>query len=1024
MSISRLSIRRPVTTVMLVFIVLILGFVSLTRLNLDLLPSINLPVIVVSTQYSGAGPKEVETIVTRNIESVLATVSNLKSMRSTSSEGSSMVILEFNQGTDMDVAALDVREKLDMIKGVMPDGVSNPIVLKLDPNMLPIMSFAVSHEGKTNEELKLWVDEVLKPRLERIEGVASVTVSGAKQTEVKVVVDPDKLLSYGLSMDRVVTALRAENLDTPGGIVRDGQYDLLVRISGQFQDLDEILNIPIITPSGGSFLLRDLAKVEKGIKDDKQYSRVNQHDSLSISIYKESIANTVRVAERVNQEIRDIQESYTDVAVMTIVDQSKFINNSISTVTNNALIGAFLAVVILFIFLKNITPTFVIAAAIPISVVSTFVMLYFNKITLNIISLGGLALGVGMMVDNSIVVLENIYRLREKGLNSIDAAEKGTNEISMAIAASTLTTICVFLPIVFTEGMTAEIFKELSLTVTFSLLASLLVALTLVPMLASRLVRRKGFSKKNAVLERLTARYGHILEWALAHRKVVMLITLVVFGMSIVMLPVVGMEYFPVTDQGQINIQIRLPRGSSFDETLESVQRVEQIVREIPEVETVWASIGGEQLGLRFGASGNDRGRITAVLKPIKQRDRTIQQVGEAIREKVKDIAGCQIQVNTGGGFFGMRAGMSGSPIAVNIKGQDLDVLKQISEDIVDIVSRVPGTREVSSSYEEGRPELRIVLDRDRASRYGLNVALVSSAVQTQLQGVVATRYKEEGNELDVRVQLPNDGIIEIRDVENILLSSPLGISVPLKSIAKFEYDQGPVRIDRHNQSRMVTVNSSYEGRVFGDVVEDIEKRLHDYPLPNGYFIEYGGEQEQLNEAFGDLRLVLVLGVLLVYMIMASQFESLVHPFTVMFAVPLAFTGGFLGLMIAGKPLSVPAFLGFIMLIGIVVNNGIVLVDYINRLRNNIPNLKQAIVQASSTRLRPVLMTSLTTILGLLPLALGIGEGAELQVPLAVTVMGGLTLSTFLTLVVVPVIYSIVDDAGKWVIKKIRPSNY
>ncbi|MBM7582246.1 HAE1 family hydrophobic/amphiphilic exporter-1 [Caldicoprobacter guelmensis] len=1020
MSIAGLSVRRPVTTVMVVLIVLILGFVSLTRLNVDLLPSINLPIMVVSVQYSGAGPEEVESIVTRNIESVLATVGNLESMRSTSSEGNSLVILEFTQGTNMDVAALEVREKLDMIRGMLPEGVSDPIVLKLDPNMLPIMSFAVSQEGKTDEELQEWVEDVLKPRIERIEGVASVSVLGAKQTEIKVIVDPDKLIAYGLTMDRIVSALRAENLALPGGVVQDGQYDLLVRISGQFESLDELLNVPVVSSTGITYMLRDLARVERGVKDDRQYSRVNQYDSLSISVYKESVANTVRVAEKVNQEIENIKKAYPDITVMNIIDQSKFINRSISAVTSNAYIGAILAIAILFIFLKDVTPTLVIATSIPISVISTFVLLYFSGITLNIISLGGLALGVGMMVDNSIVALENIYRMREKGLNPSEAAEKGTNEISMAIMASTLTTVSVFLPIVFTQGMTAEIFRELSLTVTFSLMASLVVAITLVPMLASKLIRGKGFSRKNKAVERLTERYRHMLQWALEHRKAVMFITAVVFGLSIVLLPLVGVEYFPAVDQGQIQIEIRLPKGSSFDETLEAVQKVEKIVDEIPEVDMVWAVIGGQRMSFGMGAPVRDQGSITAILKPLDQRSRTTQQVGEEIREKVKDIAGCQIQVNTDSGLVGLGSGMTGSPISISIKGQDLHVLQEISDDIVKIVSSVPGTRQVRSSFEEGRPELRIIVDRQRASQYGVNAALVSTAVQSHLQGMVATRYKEQGTEIDVRVQLPADGNMKLQDVENVMVMSPLGIAVPLKSVARFEYAQGPARIERQDQSRVVTVNGSYEGRSFGEVMRDIQEKLKDYPLPEGYFIEYGGQQEQLSEAFGDLRLVLVLGVLLVYMIMASQFESLVHPFTVMFTVPLAFTGGLIGLLIAGKPLSVPAFLGFIMLVGIVVNNGIVLVDYINRIRKDYAELKQAIVQAGTIRLRPVLMTSLTTILGLLPLALGLGESSELQVPLAVTVMGGLTLSTFLTLVIVPVVYSLVDDLGRWIGKRLR----
>jgi HAE1 family hydrophobic/amphiphilic exporter-1 len=1013
MNISSLSIRRPVTTIMVVLIILILGFVSLTRLNVDLLPNINIPIIAVSTSYNGAGPKEVESIVTKNVERVLATVNNLKSIRSISSEGNSLAILEFNQGTDMDFAALDIREKLDLLKGLLPDGISEPIVLKLDPNMLPIMSFGISQEGKTGEQLQLWVEDVLKPQLERIEGVASIAVSGGEQGEIKVIVDPEKLASNGLTINNIVNALRMENLNAPGGIIIDGQYDLLVRTAGQFEDLDDIGNITVMSPTGASFLIRDLAKIEKGIKESKQYSRINGHDSLTVSIRKESMANTVRMAEKVNREIKSIQKSYDDINVMTIMDQSEFINSSISAVTKNALIGALLAIVILLVFLKNVTPTFVIAVSIPISVISTFVMLFFANITLNIISLGGLALGVGMMVDNSIVALENIYRMRQEGLGPIEAAEKGASQISMAVVASTLTTICVFLPIIFIEGMTAEIFRELALTITFSLLASLVVALSLVPMLSSRLVRHKKFHKKNIILEGITKKYKQLLEWSLKHRKSVVFITAMVFAVSVVLVSVVGTEFFPTTDQGQIDIQVKMPRGSHFDETLQSVKKVEDIVTEIPEVETVWTSIGGEQLVMGFLGSSRDRGNVTLILKPLNQRKRDIRHIGEEIRQKIKDIVGCEMQVDTGGVLVGGMSSGLGAPIAVNIKGQNMDVLKSIAEDFAEIVSNVEGTREVRSSFEAGGPELKIELDRDRASQYGVNMAAISSAVQSQLQGAVATRYKVDGRELDVRVQLPYESFTSVQDIEMLSVPSPLGLVVPLKNIAQLKYEHGPVKIDRMEQSRVVTVYSTYEKRNFGDVMEDIENRLNDYSLPGGYSIHYGGEQEQLTESFNDLKLALILGVILVYMIMASQFESLVHPFTIMFTVPLAFTGGFLGLLIVGKPLSVPAFLGFIMLAGIVVNNGIVLVDYINKLRADGMRREQSVIRAGTTRLRPILMTSLTTILGLLPLALGIGEGTELQVPLAITVIGGLTLSTVLTLVVVPVIYTIIDDIGR-----------
>ena len=1014
MKISEISIRRPITTFMAVLIIIILGSVSFSRLNVDLFPDINLPYAIVSTEYRGAGPREVESIVTKNLENVMATVNNVKSIRSVSSEGNSMIIMEFNQGTEMDFATLDIREKLDLIKRMLPEGVGTPMVLKLNPNMMPIMSFAVSQQGKDISRLKTWVEDVLKPRLERIDGVASVNISGGEEKEVKVIVDPEKLASKGLSTTQLINTLRMENINAPGGIIADGKYDLVVRTTGEFKSIDDIRNLLVASPTGSSFLMQDIAIVQEGPKDSKSYSRVNGQDSLTVSVQKESIANTAKVAEKVNREINNIQKGLKEIGIHPIVDQSVFINRSISSVTQNAVIGGLLAVIILLLFLKDIRPTLVIALSIPISVIATFIMIYFAGITLNMISLGGLALGIGMLVDNSIVVLENIFRMRQEGLSRIEAAKKGSAQVSMAIIASTLTTICVFLPIVFVQGITAEIFKQLALTVTFSLLASLVIALTLVPMLSSKFLSSEKVEKRNKTMDRIRSVYRNILNWSLLHRKSVVILTLAAFSISLLSAFSMGTEFFPSSDQGEINISIKLPRGSRYDETVKAVQQVEGLVSNIEEVDTIASSVGGSQSGMRLMRSSADSGNIDIVLKPLEKRNRSSSEVGEEIRSKVKNIAGARIQVSSESNMMGGRmGGASAAPISIEIRGDELDTLQRVSEDVRKIVEDANGTREVSTSIEVGAPELRVSLNREKAAQYGINTAMISSAVQNSLQGVVATRYKVDGRELDIRVQDTSDGSFDVMGIENMLISSPLGVSVPLKTISTLEYDNGFVKVDRKNQTRYVTVNSNIQGRSVGQVVKDIEKQLQNYVMPEGYSLYIGGENEQITDSFRDLALALLLGVILVYMVMASQFESLFNPFIIMFTVPLAFTGAFLGMLAWGIPLSVPAFLGMIILAGIVVNNGIVLVDYINTLRKDGIDRKEAILKAGPTRLQPILMTTLTTVLGLVPLALGIGEGSELELPLAVSVIGGLTFSTILTLIVVPVMYTLFDDAGR-----------
>lgn len=1020
MKIHEISINRPVAVLMCVLIVLVLGGVSYSRLPLDLFPDISFPVAIVSTTYSGAGPEEIENLVTKNIENAVATVNNVKTIQSQSSESSSIVIVEFNTGTDMDFATLQMREKIDMIKKLLPDDVDTPTVMKLDPNMMPVAFMGASGKS-TQTELKKFIEDKVQPRLESLTGVAAVSVSGGQTREIKVEVDPQKMAGYGISFSNVVSALKSENLNLPGGTVEYGDKNLVVRSMGEFKSLDHIRNIPILLSSGNTIYIRDVAAVSDGFQKDTQNARMNGKDSIGLSVQKQSGSNTVKVVNLVKKEIEKIQKENPDIKIELIFDQAKYIEKAISNVASSLMLGAGLAVIILFVFLKNIRTTFIIGTAIPISVITTFVIMYFSGLTLNIISLGGLSIGVGMMVDNAIVVLENIYRHRNEGYSRIEAAKLGTQEVGGAVVASTLTTVVVFLPIVFVEGMAAQIFKELALTVAFSLFASLTVALTLVPMLSSKYLKmvKPHEASTNKVMNRildkwedlltgLDSLYQNVLKWVLRHRKTTALTAAAIFLGSLFLLPAVGMELIPRADQGQFTVEIEMPHGTPLKQTDQMAEKVEQILMGLPELDKMFVNIGSSGKGISLEADSADQASFNIALKPLEERKRTTSQIVDEVRKKLEKISGAEFKVTESSSMGG---GMSsGTPVSVEVRGPELDKLEEISDQVVKIVESIQGTRQVESSISEGRPEARIYVDRDKASNYKLSMAQVASVVKTAVDGEVATRYKVGADEFDVRVQFPEDDTQNFEQLKNIKILSSIGTEVLLSDIAQIRLEQGPVSISRKAQQRYVTVTADIFGRDLGSVNRDISNKLSEIRLPSEYEIKLGGDQESMTESFSSLAMALVLAVLLVYMVMAAQFESLLHPFTIMFSIPFAYTGSVLAMLITRRSLSIPSFIGIIMLAGIVVNNAIVLVDYVNTLRQKGMDRNEAIIKAGPTRLRPILMTTLTTILALVPMALGIGEGGETQAPMATVVIGGLTTSTMITLLIVPVFYTLFDD--------------
>ncbi|HHY38753.1 MAG TPA: efflux RND transporter permease subunit [Clostridia bacterium] len=1102
MWLCKVAIRRPVTVIVLTVLILLLGLTSLRGIGIDLLPKMTFPVMAIITRYSGAGPSEVEQLVTRPLEEMIGTVTNVRSISSMSQEGVSMVFAEFEWGTNMDTAATEVRERIDLVKGYLPDDVSNPMVIKADPSMIPVIQLSLSG-GRDLAQLTSLAEDLVKPRLERIDGVSAVGITGGVTEEVHVILDPVRLAGYGISPSQVAGALAMENVNLPGGAVEQAGTHLVLRTMGEFQSLEDVERVVIptgigmgmgVSPSAGAVagatmgggldglsgtgmgaagggggsvtsgfggslglsaganrppvqvMIRDVGRVEYGYAERRQITRVNGRPSIGLVIQKQSGANTVQVSDRVLEEVKKLQKELpSTVSLQVALDQAEFIRLSIMNLLQNIVIGGILAVLVLWVFLRSVKSTLVIAVSIPVSAVAALVLVYFSGMTLNLISLGGLALGVGMLVDNSIVVLESIFRHRQKGKEAEEAAYVGTTEVGGAVTASTLTTIAVFVPILFISGLAAQIFRELALTVSFALATSLFVAVTFVPMVAARMMAggltlsdgvgeneaSSGPSRRKAkrwrvwvdrlgdAVDSLPVWYRGVLGKALRRRKPILILAVVAMVACGAAIPVLGSELIPMTDSGIITLNVTMPKGSALSETARVAGVVEEECLEIPEIDTVFETVGSESI-MMFGLSEgqSDLASFTLELVPKDSRERSTEEVAEELRRRLARIPGADLKVSTGSAM-GFNEALMGAPLQVSVKGDDLERVKEIAAAVAARIKDVPGLRDVKSTLEEGRPELRVIVDRGRAAFYGFNAASIASTLKASVQGETAAKFRVSGDEMDIRVVLEEGARATPQDVEAIQLTSPLGVTVPLKEVASLVIEEGPTTIEREDQARVAYVNAELTGRTLGQVVKDVEARLKDLPLPYGYSVSVSGQAEQMAEAFGDLSFALVLAIVLVYMVMAAQFESFIQPAIIMGAVPLALTGVIPGLILTRTPVSIPVYIGAITLAGIVVNNAIVLVDYTNQLRARGMNRDEALVEAGATRLRPILMTTVTTVLGLLPLVLGIGEGSEMQRPLAVTVVGGLTMSTLLTLVVVPAIYTLVDDIGSRIAKRL-----
>ena len=1035
MNLPNFSVNRPVTILMLFIGLILIGLISYQNLGLDLLPDLSFPMSAIIVSYSGVAPQEIENMVTIPLEEAVGTIQGVKNIYSYSREGSSLVLMEFNWGTDMDVSALNIREKVDQVKGFLPDDASDPIVIKFDPSLMPILVLGIDSEEKDLQKLQEYAEDIIKPRLERLEEIASVSINGGLDREILVSIDNEKLRSNQLSFNQVTAALAGENVNLPAGTLKEGTINFLIRTLGRFESIQDIEEILISNIRGNKIYLGDIAKVEDTFKERNSITYVNGKPGIMVSLQKESGKNTVTVAKRVFKELEAIQKLLPDdISIIPVFDSSDFIKKTISQVGWVALYGAIIAVFVLFFFLGNLSSTLIISFAIPISLIFTFTLLYFSNLTLNMMTLGGLALGIGMMVDNSIVVLENIFRYREFGTDIKESAFLGASEVGTAISASTFTTIAVFLPILYVQGIASELFRSMGYTITFSLLTSLLVALTLVPMLSSKILRFKvkdnssSTSKENLVQNSLShggrifnfvrEEYSRLISWSLRHRGIVFILAVIIFVGSIMLIPFVGTEFMPSSDQGQFNINITLPTGTNLETTREVVSEVEKIVLEIPEIKSMLTTAGEGSGGMGFSTEGGNSGTIMVNLVDQNKRERNMAQIINELRQKIGTYPDAQIKFSEQGFTFS-----SGSDLEVKISGDSLDELENIANRIVISITEVEGVYDLESSVEDVRPELHVNIDREKANLYGLNTAQIASTVHDALLGRVASIYQEKGEQIDIRIRLEEEDRNSIKEVENLLISSSVGLQIPLKEIAEVIVGSGPKGIDRENQQRVVNVSGNISGRVLGKVIQDAQQKLEKLVLPEDYRYEFSGQNKEMQESFLQLALALVLSIILVYMIIAAQFESLLMPLAVMFSVPFSLIGVVLALLLTDKSLNVLSYIGIIMLVGIVVNNSIVLIDYINQLRQKGMERKEAIILGGETRLRPILMTMFTTVLALVPMAIGIGEGAELRAPMAITIIGGLSSSTFLSLIIVPIFYTFLDDLSQKITGKGKVKN-
>jgi HAE1 family hydrophobic/amphiphilic exporter-1 len=1020
MRISAVSVKRGVTFGMIYLIVVGFGLFSLSRLQLDLYPDISFPTVMVITQYTGASPEDIETLVTRPLEGAVSAVKGVEEVESDSKQGASVIQVKFDWSEDMEQAETEVRRQLEFVKGMLPEDASEPMVFAFDPSMQPIVMTMITGPYPLDELRHIAEDEIA-PRLERLDGVATAEVAGGLVREIQVVLDPTKLHAYGLDVNAVVGTVYRENSQEPGGSLEQGKTDFTIQTRGKYQSVREIGEVLVGMkpgPSGPEPLrLKEVAEIRDGFREDQRILEVDHEPTVWMFVRKQSGENTVRTAKAVLGALPGIdREIGADVTYKILWDQSEFINASLGNLSQTAMLGVVISFVVLLLFLWSFTSALIVATAIPVSVIATFFVMDQAHMTLNIISLAGLALAVGMLVDNAIVVLENVFRLREKGLGPWEAAIQGAGSVSMAVTASTLTTISVFVPVLFVPGIAGVLFRDMAVTICFALAVSLVVALTFIPLAASRLLGEK-FARKMAAprrfrpFERLRGAYGSALDWTLGHRWVVGVGTASVLAVTVLLALLLPTEFVTEDDDSMIFAQVEAPVGStlseSYDISDEVVRGIEQVVRP-GERRLVAQDVG---MGEGF-AEGIHASTIRVSLVPVGDRERTKMELEQLVREKARDVPGAKVVVRSPFNMMGGEGDME-----LLIRGNDLKISRELGLDLKREFLAMPEVAEAVYSMDDQKPEVRVQLDRPKIASLGLSSASVGSAISTAFMGRLAGRYSEGGEEYDIKVRYDRPHRLDVDELRRMPVVSAQGSVVPLVNIASVEEGLGPVTITRRDQERVtrlvVDLKDSYtrDGKSrrkdLGGFISRASAMLEKRAWPRGFTYSIGGSAEDFMKSFRYLGLAFVVSILLVFMVMASQFESLRQPFIIIVSVPLAVVGVVAIFSLTRMTVDMTALIGVIMLVGIAVNNGIVMIDAANQLRLEGHGRREAIALASRTRLRPVLMTSLTTILAMVPLALGIGEGSAAWTGLAVSVIGGLVAATFLTLFVVPTMYTL-----------------
>ncbi|NSW83125.1 MAG: efflux RND transporter permease subunit [Syntrophothermus sp.] len=1024
MRLPEFSVKQPVAALMAFLAVIVLGIFSLTRLSIDLLPNVEMPAVTILTVWPGASALDVETEVTKHIEDQLSMVNNLDTITSKSLDNLSMVSCQFEWGTDLEDATNDVRDKLELAKKKLPDDAEEPVIFKFSSASIPILAMTVT--GDTSwPRLYYLTEKQIADELKSVPGVGAVQLYGGVKRQINVHFDLQKINGYHLNLLQVKQVLAAENLNLPAGSIKSGPQEFSIRVPGRYNDVDEIKNTVVGYFNGRPVYLKDVAEVEDGYKEQTVNGWGDGKKAIVLIVQKQSGKNTVKVARDVEDKLREVEKNLPgDVKINTVFDTSENILLAIKTLRDELLRAIFLVLLVTILFLRRVKAAAIVALTIPFSLISAFIFLYLFGRTINIISLLTLAIACGLVVDDGIVALENITRHLERGGRPRTSAIHGASEVGMAMTASTMTVVVVFVPLMFVGGITGALFKELGFVMVVTLLASLFTALSMTPMLCSKWLEsgRREFSGKQGLWGRfyeaaenflifLEEFYGRILAWALSHKKAVVIGSILIFGSSLALVPLIGTSFLPDMDSGDVNVEFRLPEATRIEETNRVMEKVLQTIGETVKPEELrhsYAFDGQSEEG--FGAAmgideGPNVGMIGFKLVDRDKRERSASEIASELRERLEKIPGLtRMKVTATSPLSSLMTG-GGKPIVVEVSGPDLDANLKVAEQVKKIVEKVPGTTDVSISQKDPRPELWVEVDREKASSLGLNVATIAGQVRKYFYGDTPTDFRDAGDSFDVFMRLTDADKNKLESLPEVPIFTPDGRMIKLKNIAEIKTGQGPVEIERENRQRIVKVEADRYGRSLGEITADIKSALENLDIPAGVSISFGGEIEQQQEAFKDLGLLLLLGIMLVYMVLASLYGNLRDPLIIMFSVPFALTGVFYAFALTGTTLSLVSYMGIIMLVGIVVKNAVIFLDYTHLLQNRGQPLLEAITNAGRSRLRPILMTTAAMFFGMLPLAVSRGVGAEIWNPLGITMLGGLTVSTLVTLVLIPTVY-------------------